>query len=275
MTLTGKAMPYKRGFGPFAPEVYRAPYSYPFRGTGRLSDTITMLETSVGAESIAAVLVEPIAGEGGFIVPEAGWLAGLARWCRDHGVLVIADEVQTGFGRTGDWFACEYEGVVPDLLATAKSLGGGLPIGGVTGRAEVMDSVHPGGVGGTFGGNPVSCAASLAAIRTIESEGLVERARVIGETILPRLRKLSATVPAVGEVRGRGAMVGIEFVRDDGITPDREVTGRVLRRCHQAGLLVLTAGTYGNVIRLLPPLVISDQLLEEGLGILEEAVAAS
>jgi 4-aminobutyrate aminotransferase/(S)-3-amino-2-methylpropionate transaminase len=164
---------------------------------------------------------------------------------------------------------------VPDLLATAKSLGGGLPIGGVTGRAEVMDSVHPGGVGGTFGGNPVSCAASLAAIRTIESEGLVERARVIGGTILPRLRRLSATVPAVGEVRGRGAMVGIEFVRDDGITPDREVTGRVLRRCHQAGLLVLTAGTYGNVIRLLPPLVISDQLLEEGLGILEEAVAAS
>jgi 4-aminobutyrate aminotransferase/(S)-3-amino-2-methylpropionate transaminase len=275
MTLTGKAMPYKRGFGPFAPEVYRAAYSYPFRGTGRLADTITMLETSVGAESIAAVVVEPIAGEGGVVVPEPGWLAGLAGWCRDHGILVVADEVQTGFGRTGDWFACEHEGVVPDLVATAKSLGGGLPIGGVTGRAEVMDSVHPGGVGGTFGGNPVACAASLAAIRTIETGGLVERARVIGEAILPRLRKLAAAVPAVGEVRGRGAMVGIEFVRDDGITPDREVTGRVLRRCHEAGLLILTAGTYGNVIRLLPPLVISDELLEEGLAILEEAVTAS
>lgn len=275
MTLTGKAMPYKRGFGPFAPEVYRAAYSYPFRGTGRLADTITMLETSVGAESIAAVVVEPIAGEGGVVVPEPGWLAGLAGWCRDHGILLVADEVQTGFGRTGDWFACEHEGVVPDLVATAKSLGGGLPIGGVTGRAEVMDSVHPGGVGGTFGGNPVACAASLAAIRTIETGGLVERARVIGEAILPRLRKLAAAVPAVGEVRGRGAMVGIEFVRDDGITPDREVTGRVLRRCHEAGLLILTAGTYGNVIRLLPPLVISDELLEEGLAILEEAVTAS
>jgi 4-aminobutyrate aminotransferase/(S)-3-amino-2-methylpropionate transaminase len=234
-----------------------------------------MLETSVGAESIAAVLVEPIAGEGGVVVPEAGWLAGLAGWCRERGILLVADEVQTGFGRTGDWFACEHEGVVPDLVATAKSLGGGLPIGGVTGRAEVMDSVHPGGVGGTFGGNPVSCAASLAAIRTIETEGLIERARVLGEAMLPRLRRLSATLPAVGEVRGRGAMVGIEFVRDDGITPDREITGRVLRRCHQAGLVVLTAGTYGNVIRLLPPLVISDGLLEEGLAILEQAVAAS
>ncbi len=274
MTLTGKAMPYKRGFGPFAPEVYRAPYSYPFRGTGRLSDTVTMLETSVGAESIAAVLVEPIAGEGGFIVPEPGWLSGLAKWCRDRGILLIADEVQTGFGRTGDWFACEHEGVVPDLVATAKSLGGGLPIGGVTGRAEVMDSVHPGGVGGTFGGNPIACAASLAAIRTIEAQGLVERARVIGDLLMPRLRKLATTISAIGEVRGRGAMVGIEFVGDDGITPDREVTGRVLRRCHAAGLLVLTAGTYGNVIRLLPPLVISDALLQEGLGILEEAVAA-
>jgi 4-aminobutyrate aminotransferase/(S)-3-amino-2-methylpropionate transaminase len=275
MTLTGKAMPYKRGFGPFAPEVYRAAYSYPFRGTGRLADTITMLETSVGAESIAAVLVEPIAGEGGVVVPEPGWLAGLAGWCRERGILLIADEVQTGFGRTGNWFACEHEGVVPDLVATAKSLGGGLPIGGVTGRAEVMDLVHAGGVGGTFGGNPVCCAASLAAIRTIEAEGLVERARVLGELMMPRLRKLATAVSAIGEVRGRGAMVGIEFVGDDGITPDREVTGRVLRRCHAAGLLVLTAGTYGNVIRLLPPLVISDELLEEGLAILEEAVTAS
>jgi 4-aminobutyrate aminotransferase/(S)-3-amino-2-methylpropionate transaminase len=275
MTLTGKAMPYKRGFGPFAPEVYRAPFSYPFRGTGRLADTITMLETSVGAETIAAVLVEPIAGEGGFIVPEPGWLSGLAGWCRERGILLIADEVQTGFGRTGAWFACEHEGVVPDLVATAKSLGGGLPLGGVTGRAEVMDSVHPGGVGGTFGGNPISCAASLAAIRTIETQNLLERARAIGEVMMSRLRKLATAVPAIGEVRGRGAMVGVEFVGGDGIAPDRETSSRVLRRCHQQGLMVLGAGTYGNVIRLLPPLVISDELLDEGLEILERAVTAA
>ena len=234
-----------------------------------------MLETTVGAESIAAVLVEPIAGEGGVVVPEPGWLAGLADWCREQGILLIADEVQTGFGRTGAWFACEHEGVVPDLITTAKSLGGGLPIGGITGRAEIMNSVHSGGLGGTFGGNPVACAAALAAIRTIESEGLLARARAIGETMLRRLRRLSAGAPAIGNVRGRGAMVGIEFVGGDGIAPDRETTGRVLRRCHQDGLMVLGAGTYGNVIRLLPPLVISDGLLDEGLGILERAVTAS
>ena len=275
MTLTGKAHPYKQGFGPFAPEIHRAPCSDPFRETGRLGDTITMLETTVGAESIAAVLVEPIAGEGGVVVPEPGWLSGLAEWCRERGILLIADEVQTGFGRTGAWFACEHEGVVPDLITTAKSLGGGLPIGGITGRAEIMDSVHAGGLGGTFGGNPMACAAALAAIRTIESEGLLARARAIGETMMRRLRRLSAAMPAVGHVRGRGAMVGIEFVVGDGLAPDRELAGRVLRRCHQEGLLVLSAGTYGNVIRLLPPLVISDQLLDEGLGILERAVTAA
>jgi 4-aminobutyrate aminotransferase/(S)-3-amino-2-methylpropionate transaminase len=274
LTLTGKVHPYKQGFGPFVPEIHRAPYSDPFRETGRLGDTITMLETTVGAESIAAVLVEPIAGEGGVVVPEPGWLAGLADWCRERGILLIADEVQTGFGRTGAWFACEHEGVVPDLITTAKSLGGGLPIGGITGRAEIMNAVHSGGLGGTFGGNPVACAAALAAIRTIESEGLVARARAIGETMLRRLRRLSAGVPAIGSVRGRGAMVGIEFVGGDGIAPDRETTGRVLRRCHQDGLMVLGAGTYGNVIRLLPPLVISDELLDEGLGILERAMTA-
>ena len=275
LTLTGKVHPYKQGFGPFVPEIHRAPYSDPFRETGRLGDTITMLETTVGAESIAAVLVEPIAGEGGVVVPEPGWLAGLAGWCREQGILLIADEVQTGFGRTGAWFACEHEGVVPDLITTAKSLGGGLPIGGITGRAEIMDTVHGGGLGGTFGGNPVACAAALAAIRTIESEGLLARARAIGETMLRRLRRLSAGIPAIGNVRGRGAMVGIEFVGGDGIAPDRETTGRVLHRCHQEGLMVLGAGTYGNVIRLLPPLVISDELLDEGLGILERAVTAA
>ncbi len=175
MTLTGKAMPYKFGFGPFAPEVYKAPYSYPFRETGKLADTITLLQSTVGADSIASSWSEPIAGEGGFIVPEPGWLPASPTGATRTGILFIADEVQTGFGRTGAWFACEHEGVVPDLVTTAKSLGGGLPIGGITGRAEVMDAVHRGGLGGTFGGNPLSCAAALAAIETIESDGLLER----------------------------------------------------------------------------------------------------
>jgi 4-aminobutyrate aminotransferase / (S)-3-amino-2-methylpropionate transaminase / 5-aminovalerate transaminase len=272
MTLTGKAMPYKRGFGPFAPEVYRAPYSYPFRGTGQLEETIACLESTVGAESIACVVVEPICGEGGFVIPEPGWLGGLSQWCDEHGILVVADEVQTGIGRTGAWFACEHEHVVPDLVTTAKSLGGGLPIGAVTGRAELMDAVHPGGLGGTFGGNPLACAAALAVFEMIETQGLLERARHIGEVTLRRLEKLVAPTGPVGEARGRGAMVAVELVSSDGRTPDAAAAKRVAAACHQKGVLVLTAGTYGNVIRLLPPLVISDELLGEGLEVLEAAL---
>ncbi len=273
MSLTGKAAPYKLGFGPFAPEVYRAPYSDPFRGTGRLEDVTRLLETTVGAGTIACVVVEPIAGEGGFVVPEPGWLAGLAAWCSEHGILLVVDEVQTGMGRTGDWFACQHEQVVPDLVTTAKSLGGGLPLGGVTGRADVMEAVHQGGLGGTFGGNPIACAAALAVFDIIESEGLLERARHIGEVARPRLEKLVAADGPVGHVRGRGAMIALELVEADGRRPDPATTQRVAGLCHEQGLLILTAGTYGNVLRLLPPLVISDGLLEEGLGILESALA--
>jgi 4-aminobutyrate aminotransferase/(S)-3-amino-2-methylpropionate transaminase len=272
MSLTGKVMPYKHGFGPFAPEIYRAPYSDPFRGTGRLDETIRLLETTVGADAIACVVVEPIAGEGGFVIPEPGWLPGLAAWCGEHGILLVADEVQSGMGRTGAWFACEHEGVVPDLVTTAKSLGGGLPLGGVTGRAALMDSVHPGGLGGTFGGNPLACAAALAVFEIIESEGLLEKARHIGDIALARLEKLVRTVGAGGHARGRGAMVALELVGPDGQTPDPEATARVVSACHERGLLVLSAGTYGNVLRLLPPLVISDELLEEGLDILASAL---
>lgn len=275
MSMTGKAMPYKQGFGPFAPEVYRAPYSDPFRGTGNLAETLDVLETTVGATSIACVVVEPIAGEGGFVVPEPGWLAGLAEWCRANGVVFVADEIQSGFGRTGAWFACEHEGVVPDVITTAKSLGGGLPIAGVTGRADLMDKVHPGGLGGTFGGNPLACAAALATIETMEAEGLVERAQKIGAVMLGRLQAMAASHALVGDARGRGAMVGIELVGPDGTTPDKAATARVAAACHAQGLLVLTAGTYGNVLRLLPPLVIPDDLLDEGLGILEAALADS
>jgi len=274
MSLTGKAMPYKQGFGPFAPEVYRAPYSDPLRGTGKLAHTIDTLETMVGTASIACVVVEPIAGEGGFVVPEPGWLPGLAQWCAAHGVVLVADEIQSGFGRTGAWFACEHEGVVPDIVTTAKSLGGGLPISAVTGRADLMDKVHPGGLGGTFGGNPLACAAALAAFDTMETESLLERARRIGTVMLDRLGAMAASNPAVAEARGRGAMVAIELVGPDGTTPDKAAAARVAAACHAQGLLVLSAGTYGNVVRLLPPLVIPDDLLDEGLGILEAAVSA-
>src|ERR1700688_337856 len=219
LSLTGKAMPYKQGIGPFAPEVYRAPYSDPFRGSGNLAQTVDVLETMVGASSIACVVVEPIAGEGGFVVPEPGWLAGLAEWCRANGVVFVADEIQSGFGRTGAWFACEHEGVVPDIVTTAKSLGGGLPIAAVTSRADLVDRVHPGGLGGTFGGNPIACAAALAVIDTIERDGLLARARTIGDVMLDRLRAIAASSPLVGDARGRGAMVAIELVGAGGIPP--------------------------------------------------------
>jgi 4-aminobutyrate aminotransferase/(S)-3-amino-2-methylpropionate transaminase len=274
MSLTGRALPYKQGFGPFAPEVYRAPYSYPFRPRGGLTDTLAALESTVGAGSIACVVVEPIAGEGGVVVPEPGWLAGLEAWCRDSGIVLVVDEVQTGFGRTGRWFACEHEGVVPDIVVSAKSLGGGLPVSGVTGRAELMDAPRVGALGGTFGGNPLSCAAALAAIETIEADGLLEGARRLGDTMTERLEAAAKLHPVVGDVRGRGAMVGIELVEDDGVTPARAATARLATACHAQGLLVLTAGTYGNVVRLLPPLVMPDDLLDEGLSILEAALDA-
>jgi 4-aminobutyrate aminotransferase / (S)-3-amino-2-methylpropionate transaminase / 5-aminovalerate transaminase len=272
MSLTGKVMPYKQGFGPFAPEVYRAEYSYPFRGTGDLDSTLAFLDKTVGAANVACVVVEPIAGEGGFIVPAPGWLAGLAEWCRASGALLIADEVQTGIARTGAWFACEHEGVVPDIVATAKGMGGGLPLAGVTARAELVDRVHAGGLGGTFGGNPVSCAAALAAFETIEADGLIDRAKTIGEAMLSRLRTMQSSYPVIGDVRGRGAMIAIELVGDDGITPDADLTKRIAAACHADGVLVLTAGSYGNVLRFLPPLVIPDDLLDDALNVLEKAL---
>src|SRR3954452_7678913 len=274
MTLTGKVMPYKQGCGPFAPEVYRAEYSYPYRGTGDLHSTLQYLDKTVGARNIACVVVEPIAGEGGFIVPAPGWLTGLAEWCRENGALLVADEVQTGFARTGAWFASEHDGVVPDIVTTAKGMGGGLPLGGVTARAEIVDAVHVGGLGGTFGGNPIACAAALAAIETIERDCLGERARAIGYLMLPRLRAMQSTYDVIGDVRGRGAMLAIELVDPRTDAPDPGLTARFASTCHSDGLLVLTAGSYGNVLRFLPPLVISDDLLHDGLDVLEKALAS-
>ncbi len=282
MAMTAKNMPYKQGFGPFAGEVYRMPMAYPFRWPGgpdrcaaeALPAVISLMHTQVGEENIAAVVIEPIQGEGGFIVPPSGFLPGLAEFCRAHDILLIADEIQSGFCRTGDWFACEQENVVPDLVTTAKGIAGGLPLAGVTGRAEIMDAVHPGGLGGTYGGNPVACAAALGAIETMRKEDLPAAARRIGETMLPRLRKLAAEHPVIGDVRGRGAMIAIELVRPGRTEPDSAAAAALARACHAQGLLVLTCGTYGNVLRLLPPLVIGEALLDEGLSILEDAVTA-
>jgi 4-aminobutyrate aminotransferase/(S)-3-amino-2-methylpropionate transaminase len=284
MTLTAKSRPYKHGFGPFAPEVYRLPMAYPFRwptGPERCADeafelAVASIEAQVGADEVAAVIVEPIQGEGGFVVPAPGFLPRLAEWCREHGILVIADEIQTGFARTGAMFACEHEGVVPDLVTTAKALGGGLPVAGVTGRVEVMDAVHPSGLGGTYGGNPVACAAALAAIETIESDDLVGRARHIESVMLPRLHAAAERHPALGDVRGRGAMLAVELVTDlESKTPNPAATSAIAAACHAEGVVVLTAGTFGNVLRFLPPLVIDDALLLDALDVLDSAFDAA
>jgi 4-aminobutyrate aminotransferase / (S)-3-amino-2-methylpropionate transaminase / 5-aminovalerate transaminase len=281
MALTAKNMPYKDKFGPFAGEVYRVPMAYPLRWPGgparcaaEALDVITgLIHTQVGEDNVAAVIIEPIQGEGGFIVPPDGFLPGLAEFCAAHGILLIADEIQTGFCRTGDWFACDHEGVVPDLITTAKGIAGGLPLAGVTGRTALMDSVHVGGLGGTYGGNPLACAAALGAIETMEAENLTERARRIGEIMLPRLHKLAEAHPVIADVRGRGAMIAIELAEPGSLKPDPASTGAVAKACHAAGLVVLTCGTFGNVLRFLPPLVIGEDLLEEGLSILEDAFA--
>jgi 4-aminobutyrate aminotransferase/(S)-3-amino-2-methylpropionate transaminase len=279
LALTAKNMPYKHTFGPFAPEVYRMPMAYPFRwptgpdecGPEAADQVITAIDRQIGAGNLACVLIEPIQGEGGFVVPGAGFLPALAEYCRSNGIVFVADEVQTGFGRTGAWFASEHEGVVPDLIATAKGIAGGLPLAAVTGRAEIMDSVHVGGLGGTFGGNPVACAAALAAIRTIEELDLLASARQIGDVMQARLRRIQRRHPVIGDVRGRGAMVAVELVEPGTKTPDPATTQAVAQACHAAGLVVLTCGTFGNVLRFLPPLVMPDHLLEEGLDLVSEA----
>ncbi|WP_439689645.1 4-aminobutyrate--2-oxoglutarate transaminase [Curtobacterium sp. SP.BCp] len=280
MALTAKNQPYKNGFGPFAPEVYRVPMSYPFRdgglsGAEAAKRAIIQIEKQVGAENTAAVLIEPIQGEGGFVVPAPGFLSALSEWATANGVVFIADEVQTGFARTGAMFASEHEGIVPDLVTTAKGMAGGMPLSAVTGRADIMDSAHVGGLGGTYGGNPVACAAALAAIDAFEHDGLVERAAAIGDLLLGRLRSAQAEDPRIGDVRGRGAMVAIELVDPETGEPDAALTGRVVKYAYEHGVIALTAGTYGNVLRFLPPLAIDDALLGEGLDVVLEGLAAA
>ncbi|MGW7446918.1 4-aminobutyrate--2-oxoglutarate transaminase [Kitasatospora sp. NPDC054795] len=282
LALTAKNMPYKQGFGPFAPEVYRVPVAYPYRWlTGAenaaaeaAAQAIDAINKQIGAENVAAIIIEPIQGEGGFIEPAKGFLPAIVEFAKANGIVFVADEIQTGFCRTGQWFACEDEGIVPDLITTAKGIAGGLPLSALTGRAEIMDAAQTGGLGGTYGGNPVACAAALGAIETMKELDLNGKARRIGEIMLGRLRAMQEKYEIIGEVRGRGAMIAVELVLPGGKEPNAAATAALAKACHAEGLVVLTAGTYGNVLRFLPPLVMPEHLLTEGLDILEGAFAA-
>ena len=279
MALTAKSMPYKSGFGPFAPEIYRAPMSYPYRdglinkewGTnGELAAerALSVIDKQIGAANLAAIIIEPVQGEGGFIVPAPGFLLALRAWCTDNDVVFIADEVQSGFGRTGQMFACEDEGIVPDLIVTAKGIADGLPLSAVTGRADIMDAPHVSGLGGTYGGNPVACAAALGTIETLEMDGMLDRAKQIERVMKDKLHRIQADDDRIGDVRGRGAMIAVELVKSGSSEPDPELTTALCAKAHAQGVLVLSCGTYGNILRFLPPLSISDELLIEGLDVL-------
>ncbi len=283
MTLTAKEMPYKHGFGPFAPEFYRAPFAYCYRcplglhhsscGLACVEHTADMIDSQIGAENVACMVVEPVQGEGGFVVAPDDYLPALKSVCDQRDILFVDDEVQTGMGRTGTLFAIEQYDVTPDIVTTAKSLGAGLPISGVTGPAEVMEAPHVGGLGGTYGGNPVSCAAALAVLGELTETDLLDRARAQGKTIRDRLDPLASELRIVGEVRGLGPMVGLELVTDKKTKePAKRETAAVVKRCHENGVIILKAGTYDNVVRLLAPLVISDDDLHEGLDVLIEAL---
>jgi 4-aminobutyrate aminotransferase / (S)-3-amino-2-methylpropionate transaminase / 5-aminovalerate transaminase len=272
MSMTSKVKPYKFGFGPFAPEIYRLPFPYEYRNPEPV-DLEEFFSSHVASENVACVVLELVAGEGGFIVAPKETVAKLSQVCRKHGILLIIDEVQTGFARTGKLFACEHYGLEPDLIVMAKSLAGGLPLSAVTGRAEIMDSAQVGGLGGTFVGNPVSCAAALAAIDFIETRHLPERAAEIGKTVRNAFGEFAETNPGIGEVRGLGAMMAMEFVKDRKTKePDKDRTNKIIRRCYENGVILIAAGTHGNVIRTLMPLVITDDQLQEGLEVLRHAI---
>ena len=285
MTLTGKTDPYKKGFGPFVPEVYRVPSPYAYRcpagrdcSSGCQGDCFGSIEkafvSTVHPSSVAAIIVEPVSGEGGFIPFPDFYLKQLRELCDEHGIVMIVDEVQTGFGRTGKMFAIEHSGVEPDIMTTAKSMGGGLPIAGVTGKAEIMDSVHAGGLGTTYGGNPIACAAALAVLDTYEEEDLLAQGVRLGERVMTAMREIQERHPDfVGDIRGLGPMAAMEFVTDAASkTPDKERNAKIVQAALQEGLLLLTAGQYSNCIRTLMPLNIGDDELEEGLAILGRAV---
>ncbi|SJM64922.1 4-aminobutyrate--2-oxoglutarate transaminase [Gulosibacter sp. 10] len=278
MAMTSKNAPYKDGFGPFAPEVYRAPLSYPYRdaegltGAQAAARTIDMIDKQVGAKNVAAIIIEPLVGEGGFIVPAEGFLPALVEYAHENGIVFVSDEVQAGMCRTGKWFCSEWDGIEPDLVTSAKGIAGGMPLSAVIGRAEIMDASHPGGIGGTYSGNPIANAAALATIEAYEEEHLRDEALRIEQKIREILEPLVAELDVVGEVRGRGAMMAVELVTGADKTPNPELVKKVVADALAQGVLFLTCGTYGNVVRFLPPLVISDELLEDGLGVLVEAI---
>jgi len=278
MAMNFKAMPYSLGFGPFAGDVYRAPNSYPLHdglsGADAAARTIGYLEKTVGASDLACLVVEPIQGEGGFVVPADGYLPALQDWCTANGIVFIADEIQSGMARTGRYFASEHFGLVPDLVLSAKGIAGGLPLAGVTGRAEIMDASQPGGLGGTFGGNPVACAAAIAVFDRIEHDGLLAEAGRIESVLKPALLALQKKYPIIAEVRGIGAMLAVELNDPKTGTPLADVPGKVAAFAAQQGVLVLTAGTYGNVLRFLPSLAITDAQLADAAGVLDAAFAA-
>ena len=283
MTLTAKEMPYKRGFGPFAPEVHRVPFAYCYRcplhltypscGVACIDYAADVIDSQIGADQVACAVVEPVQGEGGFVVAPDEWLPALRAVCSERDILLIDDEVQTGMGRTGKMFAADHYGVVPDIVTTAKSLGAGFPISAITGTAEIMEAPHVGGLGGTYGGNPVACAAALAVISELTETDMLELAEKQAKTIRSRLDPLADELAIVGEVRGLGPMVGIELVVEkESKEPNKLATAAVAKRCHENGVLILKAGTYDNVVRLLAPLVISEEELHEGLDVLVEAL---
>jgi len=279
MAMNFKSMPYASGMGPFAPGVTHVPMSYPFRDGGISGEdaakrAITYMDKRIGGGNLAAIVIEPIQGEGGFMVPAPGFLQAIAKWAKENGIVMIADEVQSGIARTGKFFASHWEeGFEPDLITFAKGIAGGMPISGVVGRSEIMDSVHSGGLGGTFGGNPVSAAAAVAVLNQIEAGGVLERAQQIGAIFESRLGGMKAKYPVIGDVRGRGAMMAIEFVEAGTMNPNAPAVDSVVKHCHLNGVLVLNAGTFGNVIRFLPPLAITDAQLHEALDILEEGIS--
>jgi 4-aminobutyrate aminotransferase / (S)-3-amino-2-methylpropionate transaminase / 5-aminovalerate transaminase len=282
MTLTAKEMPYKRGFGPFAPDVIRVPFPYSYRPPLGTSETVgsacaehlaDVIDSEIGSDRVACVVIEPVQGEGGFVVTPSDFMTALRSICDERGILLIADEIQSGMGRTARMFAMERYDVVPDMVTTAKSLGAGFPISGVTGPAEVMEAPHVGGLGGTYGGNPVACAAALAVIAELEETDLLERAEKQGRMIRDRLDPLADQHTLVGEVRGLGPMVGIELVQDkDSKEPAKLAAAAVVKRCHENGVIILKAGTYDNVVRLLAPLTIEEDDLARGLDVLVEAL---
>ena len=280
MAMNFKAHPYGTGFGPLAGSVHHAPMSYPFRDPAEMTGpeaatrAITYLEKRVGASQLAALFIEPIQGEGGFIVPAPGFLLTLQEWTRANGIVLVADEVQSGMARTGKWFASEWEeGFEPDLITVAKGIAGGMPLSGVVGRAEIMDAAHAGGLGGTFGGSPTAVAAAVAVMEQFEEGGWFERAEQIGEILSGRLTAMQNNYPVIGDVRGKGAMQAIELVRPGTMDPNPEATDAVMKHCHLNGVLVLNAGTYNNVLRFLPPLAISDELLHDALDVLAAGLA--